>query len=287
MKYYFLLLGCIFYLHCSAQKTDKKLQKKIESEIQGFNGKIGVYIKNLENGKTVSINADTIFPTASIVKVPILIGTMDKIHKGELNYKQELVYRDSLLYEGVDILGSFEDSSKIELGKVMMLMLTMSDNTASLWLQKLAGTGTRINNILDSMGYVHTRVNSRTQGRLDNWKQYGWGQTTPWEMANLMERISDGGVISKERSEQMLRLMGRNFWDEVSISQIPSDVFIASKGGAVNASRSEILFVNGRGARYVFAVFTSNLKDQSWKNENEAWTLTRKISKLAWDHFSN
>ena len=287
MKYYFLLLGCIFYLHCSAQKTDKKLQRKIESEIQGFNGKIGVYIKNLENGKTVSINADTIFPTASIVKVPILIGTMDKIHKGELNYKQELVYRDSLLYEGVDILGSFEDSSKIELGKVMMLMLTMSDNTASLWLQKLAGTGTRINNILDSMGYVHTRVNSRTQGRLDNWKQYGWGQTTPWEMANLMERISDGGVISKERSEQMLRLMGRNFWDEVSISQIPSDVFIASKGGAVNASRSEILFVNGRGARYVFAVFTSNLKDQSWKNENEAWTLTRKISKLAWDHFSN
>ena len=287
MKYYFLLLGCIFYLHCSAQKTDKKLQKKIESEIRGFNGKIGVYIKNLENGKTVSINADTIFPTASIVKVPILIGTMDKIHKGELNYKQELVYRDSLLYEGVDILGSFEDSSKIELGKVIMLMLTMSDNTASLWLQKLAGTGTRINNILDSMGYVHTRVNSRTQGRLDNWKQYGWGQTTPWEMANLMERISDGGVISKERSEQMLRLMGRNFWDEVSISQIPSDVFIASKGGAVNASRSEILFVNGRGARYVFAVFTSNLKDQSWKNENEAWTLTRKISKLAWDHFSN
>ena len=287
MKSYFLLLGCFFYLYCSAQKTDKKLQRKIESEIQGFNGKIGVYIKNLENGKTVSINADTIFPTASIVKVPILIGTMDKIHKGELNYKQELVYRDSLLYEGVDILGSFEDSSKIELGKVMMLMLTMSDNTASLWLQKLAGTGTRINNILDSMGYVHTRVNSRTQGRLDNWKQYGWGQTTPWEMANLMERISDGGVISKERSEQMLRLMGRNFWDEVSISQIPSDVFIASKGGAVNASRSEILFVNGRGARYVFAVFTSNLKDQSWKNENEAWTLTRKISKLAWDHFSN
>ena len=287
MKYYFLLLGCFFYLYCSAQKTDKKLQRKIESEIQGFNGKIGVYIKNLENGKTVSINADTIFPTASIVKVPILIGTMDKIHKGELNYKQELVYRDSLLYEGVDILGSFEDSSKIELGKVIMLMLTMSDNTASLWLQKLAGTGTRINNILDSMGYVHTRVNSRTQGRLDNWKQYGWGQTTPWEMANLMERISDGGVISKERSEQMLRLMGRNFWDEVSISQIPSDVFIASKGGAVNASRSEILFVNGRGARYVFAVFTSNLKDQSWKNENEAWTLTRKISKLAWDHFSN
>jgi beta-lactamase class A len=33
-----------------------------------------------------------------------------------------------------------------------MLMLTMSDNTASLWLQTLAGTGTRINELMDSLG---------------------------------------------------------------------------------------------------------------------------------------
>ena len=49
----------LFY---TAQKTDKKLQSKIEEAIQGFNGDIGIYIKNLRTGKTVSINADTIFP---------------------------------------------------------------------------------------------------------------------------------------------------------------------------------------------------------------------------------
>ena len=280
---------CLFIFNgLSAQKIDKKLQHQIETLIQGFNGDIGVYVKNLKNNKVVAINADTIFPTASMVKIPILTGIMNKINKGELDYHQQLKYRDSLLYAGVDILGSFKDTEKIELANVMMLMLTMSDNTASLWLQSLAGGGITINQILDSLGFVATRVNSRTPGRENNRRMYGWGQTTPREMATLMEKIVKGEIISKERSAQMLRLLGRNFWDEYAISQIPSDVFVASKGGAVDETRDEVLFVNGKGARYIFCICTKNNKDQSWNRAtNEAWELTRKLSKLLWNHFSN
>jgi beta-lactamase class A len=288
VKKIFIVITCLISAtFLFAQKTDKKLQREIEETIRNFKGSIAVYIKNLKNNKIVSVNADTVFPTASMVKIPILIGIMDKINKGELDYHQQLKYRDSLLYAGVDILGSFKDTEKIELSKVMMLSLTMSDNTASLWLQSLAGKGTRVNEILDSLGFKNTRVNSKTQGREANRNEYGWGQTTPKEMATLMEKISKGEIISKERSAQMLRLLGRNYWDEVAISQIPSDVFIASKNGAVDESRSEVLFVNGKGARYIFCVCTKNNKDQSWQNTNEAWTLTRKLSKIVWDHFSN
>jgi len=287
MKAILLALLLFASLPSFSQKVDKKLQKQIAQTLQGFNGTIAVYIKNLKNNKTVSINADTIFPTASMVKIPILIGIMDKINRGELDYHQVLKYRDSLLYAGVDILGSFKDTEKIELSKVMMLSLTMSDNTASLWLQSLAGKGTRINGILDSLGFKYTRVNSRTPGRETNRLEYGWGQTTPREMATLLEMISKGEIINKERSSQMLRLLGRNYWDEEAISQIPSDVFIASKNGAVDESRNEVLFVNGKGARYVFCVCTKNNKDLSWQSTNEAWTLTRKLSKIVWDHLSN
>ncbi|MGZ3851639.1 MAG: serine hydrolase, partial [Flavisolibacter sp.] len=143
MKKILLTLLVFTTIQSFSQKVDRKLQKEIAQTIQGFNGSIGVYIKNLKNNKTVAINADTIFPTASMVKITILIGIMDKINKGELGYHQVLRYRDSLLYAGIDILGSFKDTEKIELSKVMMLSLTMSDNTASLWLQSLAGKGSR------------------------------------------------------------------------------------------------------------------------------------------------
>lgn len=268
-----------------AQKTDRALEKEISALLNGYGGDIGVYVHDLRKNRIVAIDADTVFPTASMIKIPILTGIMQKIETGQLSYHQPLVYKDSLLYAGVDILGSFKNNEKIELGKVMMLMLTMSDNTASLWLQSLAGTGTRINEIMDSIGLKDTRVNSRTPGRENNRQQYGWGQTTPREMAGLMERIVNKELISPAASEKMLRLLGRNYWDEVSVSQIPTDVFVASKNGAVDASRSELVFVNGKKYRYLFCVCTKNNKDTSWENSNEAWVLTRKISKLLWEHY--
>jgi beta-lactamase class A len=285
-RLFIFIFCCILFSSAGAQRQDKKLQKKITALIQGFHGDIGIYIKNLKNNRIVSIHADTVFPTASMVKMPILVGIMHKLNSGELDYHQSLRYRDSLLYAGEDLLGSFKDTEKVELGKVMMLMLTMSDNTASLWLQSLAGTGTRINELMDSLGLDSTRVNSRTPGREMNRANYGWGQTTPKEIATLMEKIVRGEVISKERSAEMLRLLGRNYWDQQAISQIPSDVFVASKNGAVDASRSEVLYVKGRGADYIFCICTKNNQDKSWQNANEAWTLTRKISKLVWDRYS-
>lgn len=286
MRVVAFILTCIFSMQVTAQRTDHRLTKQIQELIQGFRGEIGIYVHDLEKNKVVAINADSVFPTASMVKIPILVGVMDQISKGSLQYHQKLTYKDSLLYPGEDILGSFKSGEQIELSKVMMLMLTTSDNTASLWLQSLGGTGTNINSLMDSLGLQQTRVNSRTPGREANRNQYGWGQTTPAEMAKLMEMIVNKQVISAAASEQMLRLLGRNYWDEEALSQIPAGVFVASKNGAVNASRSEVLYVNGDDARYIFCICTKNNQDQSWGPNNEAWVLTKKLSALLWAYYN-
>src|ERR1700761_6449885 len=180
MKYTLTLLFSLFASTTFAQ-TDAKLTAKLQDAIKGFNGQAGIYVQNLKTGRTAAINADTLFPTASMVKVSILCGLMDKIEKGEIKYNQKLVYRDSLLYKGEDILGSFKDGDTIEVSKVALLMITMSDNTASVWLQKLVG-GAYINNWLDQNGFKVMRVNSRATGRDEMHKEYGWGVTTPYEM---------------------------------------------------------------------------------------------------------
>lgn len=286
-KVIFIVIAAFLFIPSLAQsKKDKKLQRKIEALIAGFNGDIGVYVKDIKRNKIVELSADTVFPTASMVKIPILIGVMQKIEKGDLQFDQELVYRDSLLYEGVDILGSFKNDEKIELGKVMMLMLTMSDNTASLWLQSLAGTGVRINEILDSLGFQHTRVNSRTPGRELNRTTYGWGQTTPREMSELLLKIYQNQIFSANACNRMMRVLSRNYWDDNALSEIPPTIQVFSKNGAVNASRSEVLLVNARKRPYVFCISTKNNKDERWTPDNEAWQLSRKISALLWDYFN-
>lgn len=282
----FFLLGLTVSTLLIAQPHDKKLEAKIATILKGFRGEVGVYIKDLRSGKIAVYHADTIFPTASIVKVPILLGITAAVQNGQLQYDSQHVYRDSLLYAGEDILGSFKDGEKIALKKIIMLMMTTSDNTASLWLQSLAGGGQRINQLLNEQGLLSTYVNSRTPGREANRTQYGWGQTTPAEMGLLLERIYRKEVFSPYASEKMLRAMSRNFWDEdESLGCFPPYIEVFSKNGCVNAARSEAMIVNAPHRPFVFCIFTKNNIDQRWTHDNEAWTLARSMATMLWDHF--
>ncbi len=285
MKVKVLLMAVIISVPTFGQKRDAALIGQLEDLSRAFHGDVGIYVRHLKSGKTYAVNADTIFPTASMIKIPITIGTFDKIERGEIDYNAILTYRDSLLYEGDDILGSFKDGEKIALSKVLMLSITTSDNTASLWCQSLAGSGTAINRWLDDNGYRNTRVNSRTPGREDARTRYGWGQTSPREMAELMASIRAGKVISPRASERIYRNLTHIFWDSQALSQIPPYVQAASKQGMVNQSRSEVVLVNAPHGDYVFCVITKNQKDESWKSDNEGYVLLRKVSALLWSHF--
>ena len=279
------LLTCFLILSSAAfAQTDKKLTAQLQDAIKGFNGQVGIYVHNLKTGKTAEINADTLFPTASMIKVSIQCGVMDKIEKGELQYNQKLIYRDSLLYPGVDILGSFKDKDTIELSKVVLLMITMSDNTASTWLQKIV-TGEYINNWLDKNGFKVMRVNSRVKGREQMHDKYGWGVTTPREMCRLFTMIRNGQAVSPAASERMYRDLIRIYWDDKALSQIPPYVQAASKQGAVDESKSETVLVNAPHGDYVFSINTNNNKDQRWVPDNEAYVLIRKVSALLWHYY--
>jgi beta-lactamase class A len=280
---YFLFF---FYFSSSAQtyKEDKKLKAKILELTAGFKGDVGVYVHHLKTNKVVEINADSIFPTASIVKIPIMVGVFDKIQQGKLKYTDEIMYRDSLHYDD-GIVGSLKDSAKIPLNNVVMLMETVSDNTGSLWMQALAGGGTAINELMEKYGFVYTRVNSRTINRKENQKMYGWGQTTPREISELLTMIRQGKIISPDASDRMYRNLGRQAWDGEGLSQLPENVRVMTKNGAVNKSRSEVVLVHAPHGEYVYAVITKNQKDESWERNNEGYELLRKVSSLLWNYY--
>ncbi len=283
------LAACFVFLlnvNVSAQyKRDKKLEKQLQALVDSFHGTAGVYVRNLKTGKEAAVNADTIFPTASIVKVPILVGIFNKIEDGTFTYHQPLVYADSMKTGGSGLIQFFKDSTKVDLNDVITLMITHSDNTAAIWCEKMAGGGIKINEWLDANGFRFTRVNSRTPGRENDRKEFGWGQTTPKEMAELMVMIREGKAVSRASSEIMYRIMTHIFWDEYALSQIPPYVQTASKQGMVDASRSEAVLVNAPHGDYVFYVATKNNKDKKWKPDNEAWEFARKVSSLLWNYY--
>lgn len=284
----FFFSSILFLLACltsAAQQTDHVLTDRIQTLIcqSGLN-EVGVYIHHLAKNTKVELNADTIYPTASVVKIPIMCGLFDKIEKGEIDYKTTLTYHDSLSYSKYDIVGCLKEGSEIALGKVILLMESTSDNTASLWCQALAGGGKDINQWLASNGFKDTRVNSRTPGRQEFQKTYGWGQLTPREMARLITMIRQGKAVSPAASERMYRTLTNIYWDDRALSQIPPYVQAASKQGFVTQSTAEVVLVNAPHGDYVFCIATKNepVVDREVRKGRQ---LIRDISNLLWNYY--
>ena len=272
--------------HVPKPARDAALEARLQQLVDPFEGTVGIYVRNLKTGRYAAIRADELFPTASMIKVPIMLTLFQQVQDGRLGWLDTLTYRDSLLYAGEDdLLGKVRDSTPVPLAQVAMLMITTSDNTASLWLQKLVGTGTVINAWLSSHGFDSTRVNSRTPGREEARTRYGWGQTTPREMAELLVMIREQRAVSPAADQEMYRMLTRIYWNGEALSQVPPWVQAASKQGAVDHSRSEVVLVNAPSGDYVFSVITKGQVDSLYAGDNAGYVLLRKVSALLWSRF--
>lgn len=272
-----------------ALRTDPALAATLDSLVRGFGGTVGVYVRHLPSGAGAVINPDSVFPTASLVKVPILLALYDQVAQGRLDLDARVPYPDTLNYryvEATDVAGYMVAGDTLPLSELAFLMLTVSDNVASLWIQALVGGGAAVNEWLAAHGFTHTRVNSRTPGREEARGRYGWGQTTPREMAEALVMIREGRAVSPRASEAMYRLLTKTYWDDLALSQIPPTVQAASKQGFVDKSRSEVLLVNSAGGDYVLAIITKDQADESYDAGNEGHRLIRAVSRAVYQHFN-
>jgi beta-lactamase class A len=290
-----LLLACLLAatpLHAQgapAPRTDPALTATLQRAIQGFHGDVGIYVHNLRTGATVDIRADSVFPTASMIKVPILLTLYDQVEQGKLNLDARVAYPDTLHYrygESTDVVGYMAPGDTLPLREVAFLMLTVSDNFAALWLQGMVGGGAAVNAWLDAHGFQQTRVNSRTPGREEARSKYGWGQTSPREIAEALVMIRQGRATSERASQDMYRMLTNSYWKNAALSQIPPTVQAASKQGFVDHSRSEVLLVNAPTGDYVLAVITNNQTDTSYAEDNEGVRLIRAVSRAVYQHFN-
>lgn len=270
------------------EREDRELRAQIESLARGFQGDVGIYVRNLRTGESVAIAADDTFPTASMVKVPLLITLFDQAAQKRFDLDSLYTFSDSTVIQGDgdDLMAMVKLGSRVTLRKMAYLMTGFSDNTASVWIQSLIGGSQVANAWLESHGYKITRDNSKLAERRPIWRIWGWGMTSPREMASLLMSIRNGEAVSRAASEEMYNLLTHNYWKDDALASIPPWVQAADKSGSVDASRSEAILVNARTGDYVVVVATKNIKDRSYATTNEAATLIRKISWAVYHHYN-
>jgi beta-lactamase class A len=268
--------------------VDSTLQRHLAALTEGFGGDVGIYVRHLGTGASAAVAADDTFPTASMVKLPLLVALHQRVADGALHLDSLYPLSDSsvLQTDDEDIVALVRFGERIHLRKLAFLMMSTSDNTASVWIQSLIGGSDTANAWLERNGFAVTRDNSRLPHRREIWRRWGWGMTTPREIAELLVRVRERRAVSPDASESMYRLMKGSYWYDEALAGIPPWVGVASKQGAVNRSRSEVLLVESPSGPYVLAVITKNQQDESWAPDNEGYVLLRRASWETWHHFN-
>jgi len=262
------------------------LQRKLDTICQGFHGRMGYCVKTLDDGKLISNRGDQRFPTASTIKTAIALEAIREIEEGKLKWtdKHEVPPMDGRQFSMWSYF--FKDGTKLDVDGWVNLMLTVSDNTATMVLREWLKPD-NVNARLASLGLTNTKVlwdnfPSDEPDRIRLRGQFGLGMTTPIEMNRLIELLYRRRAASPAGCEKILRILGHQYWDDYSGITAPIDVKVASKSGAIDRSRSEVSIVFAPHP-YILTIYTDNQKDQNWTPNNEGDVTIRKMCGVIWN----
>jgi beta-lactamase class A len=248
------------------------LRHTLDSIAGVHRGILGYSIIDVETGDKLSLRGDEKFPTASLIKVPILVTVYDLVRRGMLSLDDPISMLKIDQVPGSGILQYLHNGLNLTVNDATALMITISDNTATnLLLDRIIIR--RVWDKMDSLGLKQTRVHSKSFLRnssvaMDSSVKYGLGVTTPNEMARLFELLARGKAVSPAADSAMLALMERNTMDRMLL-RYADGVRIAHKDGEGNEVRTECGLFYLRN-RVVACVLTQKNVDQRWVVDHEA-----------------
>jgi beta-lactamase class A len=247
------------------------LRRVLDSIADAHQGIVGYSIIDLETGARVQRRGDETFPTASLIKVSILVTVFDLVAKGRLSLDDPLTVLKIDQVPGSGVIQYLHNGTILTVNDAAWLMTTISDNTATnLLLDRIIIR--RVWAKMDSLGLKQTRVHSKSFLRnssvaMDSSVKYGLGVTTPNEMARLFELMAQGKAVSRTADSTMLHILEHNN-NDVMLQRYADGARAAHKSGETDAVRAECTLWHLR-SRIVACVMTKENKDQRWVLDSE------------------
>lgn len=247
------------------------LRRTLDAIADAHHGVVGYTVRDIDAGATISRRGDETFPTASLIKVPILVTVYDLVAKGMLSLDDRLTVLKIDKVPGAGTLQFMHDGIEVTVRDAAWLMSTISDNTATnILLDRIIIR--RVWDTMEALGLRNTKVHSKSFLRIssvamDSSAKYGLGVTTPNEMARLFELLARGQAVSPAADSAMLDILAHNE-DGQLLQRFADGVRAPHKTGATDAVRTECsLFYLSR--RVVACVFTKENTDQRWVLDSE------------------
>jgi len=267
----------------------------IEAQIAAIAGEIdgilGVYARDLRSGVEVAYNADTVFPTASVMKIPIVYELYRQVEAGKVELGQRIMLGEADMVPGSGILQDLDPGLNPTIKDLATLMITVSDNAATdlviaqLGLDALAATlqglgltwttipmtvrGLLYSTVgLDEANPEHTYAlyQERAAAGTIDWNCRAYANTdnnvsTPREMAALLAGIEGREGLSAASCDAIIDIMKRQKYTDRIPRYLPEGTAVAHKTGSLRGIRNDAGLVYAPDGPYVIGLFAKRLAD--------------------------
>ncbi len=197
----------------------QRLQTAIETITRSVNAAWGVFIKSIETGEEVAINADRQMETMSTIKIPLMIEVFEQIKAGKFKLADKYTFVQADSQPGTGTIQRLDPGAVMTVKDLITLMIIVSDNTATEVLFRMVGGPDAVNARMDAIGLKNTRAMNipskwfpqlRAAASTEQFYRdgkYPFGLSTPREMGRLLEMMERGTLVDKASSDLMLQIM--------------------------------------------------------------------------------
>ncbi len=255
-----------------------KLAKQLQQMAAEFDGVMGIAVKDLGTGETFFANADTVFPQASSIKIPILLELFRQAQAGTLKLDERVDVKKAQMAAGSGVLLHFSDvGSALSLRDLAVLMIVLSDNTATNVLIDRVGMQ-NVNDNLRRLGLTQTRL-QRIMLDVDSQRASRENLSTPREMVLLLEMLDAGKTLDPKSTQAALEIL--KYSKNTALRRgLPAGVALASKPGGIGGVACESGIVYLAGKPYAISVMTTLNKDS-----DAAEKAMADVSRRVFDYF--
>jgi beta-lactamase class A len=260
-----------------------------------FSGRLGIAARHLGTGEQLTIHAEESFPTASSIKIAVLIELYRQAQVGELSLRERQKYtvRDRTLGSG--LLSDLDEGLEPTWRDLAVLMMAISDNTATNMLIDRLGKE-RINATLRAVGITGIDLRNKIDFDLIRQSNDNLAVGTPMEFVRLMTALWEGRILEARHRDGVLQVMRIQKYIEPIRRYLPfnpyaaefgqpQDLWIASKTGGLSGVRCESGLIGSGDTVYALSVMGKESTDKTAGSDSEGTLAIATASELVYRYW--
>jgi beta-lactamase class A len=240
-----ILVVPAFAQNAPAPKPIDLLRQKLQQISSGVSADWGIYIKSIDTGEEIAINADNVMDTMSAIKIPLLVDVYRQVDAGKINTADRIVMKTADKRFGTGVLRTLDPGLNLSFRDALELMIIQSDNSGTdmafaraggpahvtqtmheLGLNAITATGTSFDwfralaeagdpsyskltpEELFTKGFPEKLTDADVE-RFHFEGKHPYGLSSARDMGRLLEMMATNKAASEKSCREMLRMMGR------------------------------------------------------------------------------